>query len=323
MRDRNQFGFRFGGGSMKLFLACVLFFSGYLAFAQAAATDEKATTAEQKGTEKSASKKTGDIDDEITNARLRAVTGAKTNFSFWSQFNYAGGSILTPFSSQRPQLNSQNNADPTNISGQVSGKYRVTEHDSIIAGVGVQYTPPYTDPIQGNQDQSTTVQSPYVDWNHAVRWGQYQNVFDVAIQKYTLASDLNANLNWSWSVSHQLMREIGASKKLSLGEASSIGQDVYTSAGEGTGSIYLSVSVDPIVEYAFTEKLSFRTVYRLLQLNELSGLHDYWFVPRETESMGLGYAITRDIYIYPNIQWAWNHMTTDFTTFGFSTNINL
>jgi hypothetical protein len=93
----------------------------------------------------------GDIDDEITNARLRAVTGSKSPFSFWSQFIYYGAAISNPFSTQRPQLNSQNNADPTTLVGQISGKYRFTEHDSVIAGIGVQYTPAYTDNTNPNK----------------------------------------------------------------------------------------------------------------------------------------------------------------------------
>jgi hypothetical protein len=308
---------------MKSVLVVLMALMSANVFAQSATSDQNSSTVNAKDVEPSKVEGKADIDDEITNARLRAVTGAKSNFSFWSQFVYSGASIVNPLSSQRPQLNSQNNADPTNLYGQVSGKYRLSEHDSIIAGIGVQYTPAYTDNTQGPQGASTTAQSPYIDYNRAFRTGQFQNVVDVSISKYTLAADLANNLNWSWGVQHQLMRELGESKKLSLGLASFIGQDVYTAAGQPAGSYYLQVQVEPIMEYAITDKVSFRTVYRMLILNEMATTNANWQQATQTESAGVGFAITRDIYIYPNMQWIWNHISADATTVGFSTNINL
>lgn len=267
--------------------------------------------------------KSGDIDDEITNARLRAVTGAKSNFSFWSQFAYAGAAITSPFSTLRPQLNSQNNADPTNLTGQVSGKYRLTEHDSIIAGIGLQYTPAYNDPTQGPQGTATNMSTPYVDYNRAFRVGGVQNVLDVTLSKYTLGSDLANNLNYNWAVQHQFMVELGKSKKLSIGMANFVTQDVYTSDGQTPGSKYLQVGFEPVLEYAITEKTSFRTVYRMAIFNEMFGTNGNWTEAAQSESVGIGYAIRRDIYIYPNMQWGWTNINANATTVGFSTNINL
>ncbi len=267
-------------------------------------------------------KVSSDIDDEITNARLRAVTGAKSNYSFWSQTVFLGSSLSAPLQTPRPQLNPQNGADPVNFSSQVGGKYRVSENDSLIAGIGLQYTPAYPDPRRGGQPTTTTMSQPYVDYSRAFRWGGYQNVVDVAISKYTLPADQDAGLNLFWSMSHQLIVELPSVKKLSLGFASFLGQDIYNTV-RPKGSFYLGAGFDPVLEYALTEKLSFRTMYFMLSLSEISGEENLWKQSQQTESAGVGYAVTRDIYLYPNVGWMWGHMSADQTTVGLSANINL
>ena len=275
-----------------------------------------------------------DIDDEITNARLRAVSGAKTNWSFSSNFNYAGSSILTPTSSTRPQLNSQNNADPTNLNGQVAMKYRMTEHDSLLGGIGLQYTPAYTKPGSNSTvDQQTTASSPYVDYNRAFRAGSAQHVIDIAVSKYTLGSDTSTNLNWGVSLGDQVMFDVSKTK-LEVGAAFGYAQDIYNGQAvqsDKQGNVspqadytYSQVYFEPVAEYAISDAVSLRTVYRLLVVNQDAANRTVWTTqPHTTESIGVGFAVTRNIYLYPNLQWNWDQIAADATTVGFTANINL
>jgi hypothetical protein len=264
-----------------------------------------------------------DIDDEITNARLRATTGKKRRWSFWSQTIYNGAAITSPFSSSRPQLNSQNNADPTNVSSQVSAKYRLTEHDSLLAGIGLQYTPAHTD-LQGDHGAQLTASTPYIDYNRAFAFAGIQNVIDASLSFYTLSQDLDQNLFLSWAVQDQSMYEFGGfAKHASLGFAASLGKDVYKGDGPQGGYINLQAAFEPIFEYAITDAVSFRTVYRWWIMNNIGNSNNVWQRALQSESIGIGWAITRDIYIYPNLQWAWGHMTWDTTTTGLQLNINL
>lgn len=269
----------------------------------------------------------GDIDNEITNARLRAVSGAKSDWSFSSSFNYSGSSILSPFSTLRPQFNPQNGADPTNANGQLAIKYRVTEHNSLLAGFGVQYTPGYTD--NGTAvAQQTTASSPYIDYNRAFRTGAAQHVIDVAVSKYTLSSDIDQNLNLAFSAGDQVMFNV-ADSKLELGAALGYSQDLYDGQALRNGAprkdyIYSQAYFEPIAEYAFNDKINLRTVFRMYILNQSAADRTYWASPAvTTESLGVGFAVTRDVYLYPSIQWAWDRIAADATTVGFSANINL
>ena len=121
-----------------------------------------------------------DIDEEITNKKLRASTGSKSLISLKSSFNYNGGSINAPLSQERPQLSpGTTNPEPTKLSGTISAKYRVSDHDSLSLGIGVGWlTPTY-------QGQKGQVENPVLDYSRAFKVGIVQNVIEASIVKYT------------------------------------------------------------------------------------------------------------------------------------------
>ena len=317
-----------GGGIMKAVVFLLVVLVGLNSMAQAA--DDQSQKPNQSNLNSGSSAPvSGDIDNEITNARLRAVSGAKSAWSFSSNFNYAGSTILTPFSSIRPQLNSQNNLDATNINGQMAVKYRMTEHDSLLMGFGIQFTPGYTDPNSGAAIGAvTTASSPYLDYSRAFRIGTAQNVVDISISKYTLANDMNNGLSYALSAGDQVMFDIGQSK-LEVGAAAGWGQDILSgqmmSQGLPVPDYLLSqIYIEPVAEYAISDKIQLRTVYRMLLLNQDSNNRSIWATPSfQSQSIGIGYGVTRDIYLYPNMQWSWSHISADATTVGFTANINL
>lgn len=293
------------------------------AIAQVApATESNTSTVKQSEVGQRAEKK--DIDQEITNAKLRASTGSKKLISISSSLNYAGASILNPTSTERPQLNSGSNAaDPTNLSGNIAIKYRATDHDNLSLGFGVQYTPSFVKNRKTGEKAaaSTTASSPYVDYSRVFRAGEVQNVLSASVSKYTLKEDIDdAKLNYSVGLSHSFMVGIGDSK-FEIGMSSAVSQDIYSEFVDG--AYQYSLGLNPILEYAFTDKASFRTVYRAVGMATQVEDNTRWKQFDASQSMGFGYAVTRDVYVYPNMQWKWNRVASDATTVGFSTNINL
>ena len=79
-----------------------------LAFAGQAFAQEQKKPAEGQTTikiEDAADKKNkvdGDIDQEVTNARMRAESGSKSKFSLSSVLRYTGGPVVRPFGEERP-----------------------------------------------------------------------------------------------------------------------------------------------------------------------------------------------------------------------------
>jgi hypothetical protein len=275
-------------------------------------------------------KKKGDIDDEITNARLRASTGSKAKTSFLSSFSYYGSSVTNPLSVTRPQLNDQNSEDVMKLTGQLAIKRRIDEHNSLSGGFGIAFVPSYMSKgVQKNEQ--TTASSPYLDYTLAFRGTGLQNVFDFQISKYTLAADLSSNLDYQTAISHQMLYGIKDSK-FEIGLTTGYTQDIYNGSAPSpvmkSGQlvqtyIYSKVQVCPIIEYAFSEKLSVRTVYRWMTFTQNPVERANWKQASQTESLGVGYAITRDVYMYPNLQWAWGDLRPEATTVGMSAYINL
>ena len=91
--------------------------------------------------------KKSDIDDEITDARLRAQLGSKSVWSFKSSLAYSGGSIQDPLNSVRPNYRASATIESmTSLSGDVGVNYRAGERNNISFGTGVTIV----DPLHGD-----------------------------------------------------------------------------------------------------------------------------------------------------------------------------
>ncbi len=67
----------------------------------------------------------GNIDDDVTNPRLRALSGSKSKWSMSLGLNYSGGTIADPFGRYRPDIyGNPENETFTSMGGSVSGRYR-------------------------------------------------------------------------------------------------------------------------------------------------------------------------------------------------------
>ena len=159
-----------------------------------------------------------------------------------------------------------------------------------------------------------------MSYGRVFKAGGIQNVLDASVSKYTAQEDLNEKLNGELNLSHTMMGSV-LNPKLEIGLSTYFSQEIY-SQSPSTIQMY-QVALNPILEYAFTDKLSFRTVYRWLTYTSLTDEKNTYKLGKQTESMGLGYAVTRDVYIYPNMQWSWSAISADKTTVGVAANINL
>lgn len=309
----------------KLTAMIVLLMSASGAFAQAT-TEANTSTVKQSEVAPRAEKK--DIDDEITNAKLRASTGSKKTLSFASSFSYAGAALTNPLSTNRPQLNDgQQSADPAKLSGQMAIKARLTDHDNINVGFGVDFTPSYAKNKEtGAQEPArTNASTPYVGYSRVFKAGDIQNVLEATLSKYTAREDVqDSNLNYNVTLAHTMMASVGTSK-FEVGLYSFFSQEIYSKLdpGQAENSTLYQFGFDPVLEYAINDKASFRTVSRWLTYSTSNSDKERAALAGQTQSMGVGYAVTRDIYLYPNMQWRWSQPTADRTTVGFSANINL
>jgi hypothetical protein len=317
---------------LTLFVATAMLTAGGSAQAQTEApaktSDKNALTAEPAAPAPNATQKS-DIDDEITNARLRASTGSKSPFSVSTALNYNGGSVAKPFDAVRPKLSPGTlNQEPSLLGGTVAVKYRLTEHDNLNLGLGVNWVNPgHGDTYRGGQFiEHGEAADPYLAYTRLFKWAGLQNVFNLQIQYYTDKAATDNNDTFESDIDHTFLYEIGKTG-LQLGIDIGWTHDFYSSYNvalkDKLGSAVDEVFAYPFLEYEFTKMFSFRTVYR--GLTYFSTQQAPWTFARDavTQSAGIGIAVTRDVYLYPNVQWVWSDIDAKKTNIALSTNINL
>jgi hypothetical protein len=312
------------GGSVNFFgrpvlpVALAFLMMGTIAFA---ATDDEVSNADANSLKiknpaaaESNSSAREDIDQEITNARLRASTGAKSLFSVQSALTYNGSSIDEPLAQSRPQLSPGTiENDPAKLTGSVSVKYRVTDHDNINLGVGVGWiTPTYL----GQRGQ---VEDPYLAYGRLFRVGDVQNVLNVSLQRYTAQSSVNSGHTYESDIDHTFLISVGKTK-LQLGIDVGWTRDFYDG---DVGGVQDELFAYPFGEYSLTDKVSLRTVYRGLTYYNTQDTQSTFVHDASTQSLGIGFSVTRDVYLYPNVQWVWDDVRSDKTNVALSANINM
>jgi len=279
-----------------------------------------------------------DIDDEITNARLRAALGSKSLWSVRTAMNYQGGSVTRAFSEQRPNYRG---AVATNVrtffDASVAIKRRMGEKDSINFGSGVTTFTPFHRTLDeatnsGDGRRNMTVSNPFLEYNVAYKVGDLQASTALTYTHSTNDFDVNTVKTYnSVDIGQTLIATIGTS--LSLGASAVVVKTFYRGSsdfdGEGNSKINLQAGLYPFLEYAFNDKYAYRTVFGYFEFQEFmsnaQGQSQYGKFRQLTpyQSMGIGISFSRDIWVYPNVQFVPQDIRDDRTNVGIAANINI
>ncbi len=332
---------------MKTLIIAVLALS-FLAQAQTTTTTTTTTTSQQTG--ESAAKiqdlqkkdeQMKDTDQEITNNRMRADMGSKSRFSLRSSVNYYGGTVQKAFSEARPNITEGPNADSRSyLSGDLALKYRTTDRTSLNVGTGVRVITPFHRTLDEASNSNTasaprsrraklsSVSNPYIEFNYAGKVAGIQNFAQLTATYASEDFDRNVvGLTGSIALSDQLIYEYGSS---SFGLAATYAQNTYKNSsssyldlsGESQTREDIGVYAVPFYEYAFNDKYNFRTVFNWVNFTKEVGSNAFrHLIPQQ--SMGLGISMTRDVFLYPNIQFIPQDIRADRTNVALSANINL
>jgi hypothetical protein len=286
-----------------------------------------------------------DIDDEITDARMRATLGSKSRFSFKSELSYSGGSVTDPFNSIRPNYRASATLESlTSLSGNVGMNYRATDKDNIGFGTGITITDPLHGDIVKNADDTRygkkgkttarySVSTPYLSWSRGYRALDTQMISSVTYGHATDDDSVNSLKMIGYvSFSQTVLANFGASKwtggasvtvqKYGYSEAIN---DPSVKALETAGIVRrtdVAFGLFPFAQYSFDKTFSFRTVFGYFQFARYENYSDtYQMEPYQ--SVGVGVSLTRDIYLYPNVQFTPKDIRSDRTNVALSANINL
>lgn len=277
-----------------------------------------------------------DIDAEITNAKMRAESGSKSTWSIKANINYNGGNLEAPFSSLRPNYAGISTQDTsTSIAGTIAAAYRWDKAHTLRFGTGVLLLTPFQNSVEdvGNSrgSRKSNISDPYLEYSKAMKVKGYQNIFDMVYTHYTQSAYTAAGYVSLFDINHTALYKVeNTAWELGLNgdfnytffNNSAAAGDVSTNPE--TGRSDYTVALYPFAEYAFNDRYSFRTVFRFLTFDHYRSDPGSTFV-RElyTQSLGLGIAVTRDVYLYPNMQFAPEFLSLSRTNVGLSTTINI
>lgn len=299
---------------------------GFSLQAQEATSESKIKLEDTKETKNVAPGK--DIDEEITNKRMRAESGSKSKYSIASQLAYVGGTVEKPFYKKRPNItNGAGQTPATSLNGQLSGKYSIDQSHAFMLGVGARWI----SPIQGSGTPSdyhgskVDADNPFAIYQVLYKWSGIQSALQVQpflitksdMRKIGQLATLTLSQNNAYEVGHT-----GLTLGLYLQADGSVfdkDEDKY----HANQADYL-INFDPYLEYQFTDKLNLRTVTNLWHYTHFRSLpaHTYQF-DKVYQSVGLGYAMTRDLFFYPNVQFLPDDVRADRTNVALNAFINL
>ena len=218
----------------------------------------------------------------------------------------------------------------------MNGRYRWTKNDSITGGAsfGLQT------PLQGhvNSGNQFDVFDPQVAYNRVGKIGEFQTLASI-MYSYGTSSESE-----SIDLTHQFMFSYNAMHAFTSGlSAGLLFQGDYNVYGSSSGSSsnantfapgyygndvrkQWSVNFYPEIEYSLNDRYAVRTIFGYFNWKHLfTGIRSVTGCCRRLciSRLRIGIAVTRDFYLYPNIQFVPNQLRSDFTNVALSATMNV
>jgi hypothetical protein len=280
----------------------------------------------------------GDIDEDITNPKLRAESGSKSKLSLSTRVNYQGGSVSRGFGSERPNIrgNDPSFQERTGVGAGIDARYRWTKNDSVTVGTELSVLTPFQGDLDSDSNQLNW-SDPSIGYSRVGKLGNFQTNsavgVDIGTSKETRAVKQEGSM--AVSVNGLYVFQNGAV----AGLATALSYFAFKNgAGEPTDArtqrpgyyggdrrVQYSLGVFPFAEYSINDRYALRTVFGYFNWMHLYGdakttrlLQQYVY-----QSVGFGIAVTRDVYLYPNVQFIPDDIRSDYTNVAMSATINI
>jgi hypothetical protein len=270
-------------------------------------------------------------DQLITNRRLRADAGSLSKWSVSTGFTYQGGSLAEPKDAKRPNI--VKGADALtlqNLTGDIGVRYRLTPLLSFTASTGVFMTTPFNDSIKTDNaklkknfdenHQKVTVNDPMLKGTYVNKFSYFQSVTQLRVTLITNNQQKLDGYQWNYYVSQNFMHNV---KDTKFSYGANIAFQTYSFSRKNDALTDQVFGFYPAVEYEINEKLNFRTTFGTWVYQHIRSEDTATYEKRKVyQSLGLGILLSRDVFLYPNIQYIPSDIRSDRTNIALTTNIN-
>ena len=256
----------------------------------------------------------------LTDAKLRADAGSLSRLSIRASVSYFGPTLGDLSSPEQPNPDGSVGNYSQAMKGSVSLRYRLSPDSTLSAGTGISLVKPF------HGWDRTDVNNPFISYDFSNRFGKLQmrnspGLTVSTVPNYTAIGQVGG-VSWDNSLVYGI-----ADTKLAISFDTSVNYWIFTRAhrpgstkngGDGRASQY-SLSWYPGLKYNFTDNLNLNGSAGFSLYNPREVFNDTTLWNRTvTLRLGLGYAVTRDIYFAPYLQGFVTRPSLDMTTVNFS-----
>ena len=250
----------------------------------------------------------------LTDAKLRADDGSLSRYSLKFNLSYYGPTLNDPSAADQPNPDGSPGTYAPALGGSMTGRYRFTPDSTMTVGSGLKAIHPF------HGLDRFDLNNPFVSYDFSSRFSGVQmrnspGVSVVTNPDYTKLGEY-ASVNWD----NSLVYDIGRSH-FAVGMDTSAGYYFYNRGylarkknGDGSANRY-SVTFAPVVKYNVSDRFNVYTSLGFTEWNPRKQ-QDQWAIWSRsvTQRIGLGYALKRDIYFAPYVNFYPKRMSDEGTT---------
>ena len=278
-------------------------------------------------------------DKKITDAELKSRAGSLSQFSLKANLSYYGPTLENLSAADQPNPDGTVTGSAVGPSGSIGARYRLNPSSSITANAGLTAQYLFT-----SKPSKIDMNNPFVTYDKSFKLGGVQMVASPGLTLVTSnvyrpkgeILGLDARLYSSYNLGSSPI-SLGASTTASYyffdreyipDDANNIalskGRSVYKTIPHDGRIRRISVTVAPVIKYNVSSKFNVNTSFGLNFFNPRYYDNQLKFNSRVVnEWVGVGYAITRDIYINPYVQFYPTQFSWKTATVNLSTVISL
>lgn len=273
-----------------------------------------------------------DIDQVVTNRMQRASVGKKSKYSFSFNGQYLGGTITSPGAATRPNIMAAvDTQDDPRLTGALAARYRFTPLQTLSLSIGVGIDKPF----HGDDNQSfgdrSSLNDPSLTYSVVSKLGGFVSTTSVSATYWDNAFNRAAGYRMQYGIQEVIMTDFGGSR-FTLGTSANILTNTFdidrTSFNNrglvGPQQTDFRAGIFPFMEVVLNDTLNFRTLLGFMAQRVRSEANFWtWRELRRYSSSGIGISITKDIFLYPNVQFIPEDMRPENTNVALNATINL
>lgn len=253
--------------------------------------------------------------EEITDEKLKAEEGSRSRYSLKFSLSYSGPPVTEPLGKDLPNPNNMPGVYRTSLGGSVSGRYRFDSRTALSLGTGISALTPF------HGVERMDVRTPYLSLDRSGRVGDVQMRNSLGVSVTTIPNFKELGQFGTLSFDNSLIYDIGSSD-FAVGLDSGLSFFLYDreyQSSDRRASIYF-LGFYPNAKYRLNSKVNFNTSFNVSYASPRSRENAFALENmRISQRVGMGWAINKEVYFAPYINFFPETANLDTTTLNFST----